>query len=82
MNVKISESVLAEMESMGVTEEDVKEVVEYAESVQKLCDEESGRNLGRKRLEAVSVYAEYAISGDDAEVTRVYKHRVSLSEDL
>lgn len=82
MNVKISESVLAEIESMGITEEDIKEVVEYAESVQKLYDADSGCNLGKKRLEAVSLYAEYKISGDDAEVTRAYKHRVSLKEDL
>ena len=60
--------------------EDVGEVVEYAESVQKLFDDD-GNNLGKKRLEAMTVYAEYTVDGDTATVTRVYKHRVSLEED-
>ena len=57
-----------------------REVVEYAESVQKLFDDD-GNNLGKKRLEAMTVYAEYTVDGDTATVTRVYKHRVSLEED-
>lgn len=82
MNIVITGEALEAMETGGILEEDVKEVVEYAESVQKLYDEETGSNLGRKRLDTFSVYAEYTVNGDDAEVTNVYKHRVSLGEDL
>ncbi len=82
MNITINEKAREAMDTAGVLEEDVKEVVEYAESVQKLYDEENGLNLGRKRLETMSVYAEYSVSGDTAEVSNVYKHRVTMQEDL
>ena len=57
MNIVLTEEVLSGLEDLGVTQEDVGEVVEYAESVQKLFDDD-GNNLGKKRLEAMTVYAE------------------------
>lgn len=80
MNIVLAEDVLAAIEELGVTQEDVREVVEYAESTQKLFDDD-GNNLGKKRLEAVTVYALYRVDCDTATVSRVYKHRVSLAED-
>ena len=80
MNVVLTEEVLSGLEELGLTEDDVREVVEYAESVQKLYDED-GNNLGKKRLDALMVYAEYRVDGDTATVSRVYKHRISLEEE-
>ena len=80
MNIVLTDEVLSSLEELGVTQEDVKEVVEYAESTQKLFDDD-GNNLGKKRLEAMTVYAEYRVDGDTAAVSRVYKHRISLQED-
>lgn len=80
MNIVLAEDVLAAIEELGVTQEDVREVVEYAESTQKLFDD-NGNNLGKKRLGAMTVYAEYRLDGDTATVSRVYKHRISLEED-
>ena len=80
MNIVLTDEVLSGLEDLGVTQEDVGEAVEYAESVQKLFDDD-GNNLGKKRLESMTVYAEYTVDGDTATVTRVYKHRVSLEED-
>jgi hypothetical protein len=82
MNVVLNDEVLAKMEENGVTEDDVKEVVEYAESTKKLYDEETGKNLGKKKLDAITVYAEYTVDGDTAEVTNVYRTRVYLEEDM
>lgn len=80
MNIVLTDDVLSSLEELGVTQEDVKEVVEYAESTQKLFDDD-GNNLGKKRLEAMTVYAQYRVDGDTAVVSRVYKHRISLQED-
>ena len=80
MNITLNEDVLANLEDLGITEDDVKEVVEYAESVQKLYDDD-GNNLGKKRLDALMVYAEYTVDGDTAVVSNVYKHRVELQEE-
>lgn len=80
MNIILTEDVLASLEELGITEADVKEVVEYAESEQKLYSDD-GHNLGKKRLDALMVYAEYTMDGDTATVVNVYKHRVALQEE-
>lgn len=82
MNITISEEARAKMDESGILEADVTEVVEHAESGQKLFNEENGRFLGKKRLEAMTVYAEYAADGDNVEVFDVYKHRVCFQKDL
>lgn len=82
MVFEINDEAKALMEERGIQEADVKEVLEYAETEQKLYDEDNGHFLGKKRLGEFTVYAEY--TKDDSGkiiVENAYSHRVKLMED-
>ncbi len=81
MALIISDDIKALMEERGLRDEDIKEVIDYAEAGDKLVDEEDGKCLGKKRLENFTVYAEYRMNGEDCEITNVYSHRIELTED-
>lgn len=82
MVIEIKDEVKALMEERGIQEADVEEVVEYAESAQRLYDEDSGRCLGKKRLGEFTVYAEYTKDGSGKVIVEnTYSHRVKLTED-
>ena len=82
INVTLSAEVESVMEERGVCLEDIQTVIEAAEtSGAKLLNQESGCFLAKKRLENVTVYAEYQIDGDYASVVDVYSHRVTMAED-
>lgn len=82
MVFEINDEVKALMDERGIQEADVKEAVEYAETEQRLYDEDSGRSLGKKRLGEFTVYAEY-MKDDSGKVIveNAYSHRVKLTED-
>lgn len=82
IKVTLSAEVESVMEERGVCLEDIQTVIDAAEaSGAKLLDQESGHFLAKKRLENVTVYAEYQIDGDQANVVDVYSHRVMMAED-
>lgn len=81
MNIIINDQAKEIMESKGILLEDVQDVLEYSESEMKLTDEGTGRNLGKKRMNAVTVYVEYTVDGSDVTVENVYSHIVGLNED-
>lgn len=82
LNIKISDAIAELMEERGVTADDVREVVEYAESTgKKLYVEGEERFLARKRMGNFSAYVEYTL-GDEVEVVDVYSHQVTFQEDL
>lgn len=82
MAIEFNDEVKALMEERGIQEADVTEVLEYAETEQKLYDDDSGRSLGKKRLGEFTVYAEYT-KDDSGKITveNAYSHRVKLTED-
>lgn len=68
------------MEERGISEDDVRQVVAWAEGDGgKLIGE--GCFLGKKRLDRFTVYAQYAIEEDSVSVSSAYSHRVTLRED-
>ena len=70
------------MEERGVREEDVREVLEYAESTgKKLYVEGENRFLARKRIGSYSAYVEYILGDGSVETTDVYSHMVKLTAD-
>ena len=82
VKVTLSTEVQSVMEERGVCLEDIQTVIDAAEtSGVKLLNQDSGHFLAKKRLENVTVYAEYQINGDQADVIDVYSHRVMMAED-
>jgi len=76
MNVNL-DKVTELMEERGITADDVKAVLSWAENEGiKLVD--GDRNLAKKRLENIMVYVEYMTDGT---VEDVYSHRVILGEE-
>ena len=79
VNLVISGEVADNMEERGVREEDVREVIEYAETTgKKLYNEEDDHFLARKRIGKFSAYAEYAIHENSIELFDVYSHMVTF----
>lgn len=82
VTLNISEEAMANMEERGVREEDVREVLEYAESTgKKLYVEGEEHFLARKRMGNFSAYAEYILGEDSVEVLSVYSHMVTMPAD-
>lgn len=81
-NVKFSflDDVEAAMEERGISAEDIREVVAWAEGPGgKLIGEEC--SLGKKRLDRFTVYVQYMLTDDEVSVSSAYSHRVTLRED-
>ena len=81
MTIEFSDEVKGLMEERGIQETDINEVIEYAQTEQKLYEEGSNKCLGKKRIGEFTVYAEYTQDGDNITVENVYSHRVKLTED-
>lgn len=82
INLVISDEVADNMEERGVREEDVREVLEYAETGgKKLYMEGEDHFLARKRMGNFSAYVEYKTSTDEIELIDVYSHMVKLAAD-
>lgn len=80
MNLSIGSEIVDIMGERGIKEEDVKEVISYAEENIKLICEDNEHFLGKKQIGNFVVYAEYAKADDGYEVLNVYSHRVLLIE--
>lgn len=80
--INYGDGVADAMEERGINEDDIRAVLEYAESEgKKLYVEGEERYLARKRIGNFSAYVEYNLNGDSVEVLNVYSHVVLLSED-
>ena len=78
----ISDDVAAIMEERGIKEDDVREVLEYAETTgKKLYIEGEEHFLARKRIGNFSAYVEYVVKDGAVELVDVYSHMVKLSAD-
>lgn len=80
--INYGDGVTDAMEERGINEDDIRAVLEYAESEgKKLYVEGEEHFLARKRIGNFSAYVEYSLNGDSVEVLNVYSHVVMLSED-
>ena len=76
-----SEQARNAMEGRGIREEDVREVLEYAEESGAYLREKGGEALlAKKRIGNFTVYVE-CVKGDGFEIRDAYSHRVMLAED-
>ena len=82
MTIIYADGVNAIMEERGIREEDIVAVIEASEATgAKLVAEETGKFLGKKRLNNVTVYVEYAVEGENAVVADVYSHMVTFTDE-
>lgn len=82
VEIKKSEEIEGRMEERGIREDDIREVLEYAESSgKKLYVEGEAHFLARKRIGNYSAYVEYLLADGCVEVVDVYSHMVKLAED-
>ena len=79
----ISDEMAELMEERGVREEDVREVLEFAETTgNKLYMEGEEHFLARKRIDNFTAYVEYAVKEDAIELLDVYSHVIVFVNDV
>ena len=78
--VKLSDDIRAIMEERGIREEDIREVLDYAEStgimVYVECEE---RYLAKKKIGNFTCNVEYAVNGGEVEVLNLYSYVILLT---
>lgn len=80
VEIRLADGVAEAMEERGINEDDVRQVLAYAEGEGvKLVD--GDLNLAKKRIGEFTAYAEYRIVDGAVELLDVYSHRVELKED-
>ncbi len=80
--ILITEDLANELEERGVREEDLREVIVFAEaSGEKLCLEGEPHYLARKRIGNFSAYAEYIVREDTVELVDAYSHMVAFQDE-
>ena len=81
MDVVFSDAVKDLMGKRGLKEADVKAVIEAAEaSKEKLVS--GGRNLAKKVIGELTVYADYGLEGGKAVVNSAYAHRMKILDPV
>lgn len=79
--ISVAEEASTAMEMRGITEEDVRKVIAWAEGDGGKLIDEDGRFLGKKRMDNVTVYTLYTVADNVVFVSGAYSHRVLLLED-
>jgi 4Fe-4S ferredoxin iron-sulfur binding domain protein len=78
--VKLSDDIRAIMEERGIREEDIREVLDYAESTgKKLYVEGEERYLAKKKIGNFTCNVEYAVNGGEVEVLNLYSYVILLT---
>ena len=78
--VKLSDDIRAIMEERGIREEDIREVLDYAESTgKKLYAEGEERYLAKKKIGNFTCNVEYAVNGGEVEVLNLYSYVILLT---
>ncbi len=79
VSIAISDELAAIMEERGIREDDVREVIAYAEETgKKLYIEGEQHFLARKRMKKFSAYVEYVIEDGSVKLLNVYSHIVTF----
>ncbi|HIT30898.1 MAG TPA: hypothetical protein IAC26_08670 [Candidatus Scatomorpha stercoravium] len=78
--IKLSDDVSAVMEDRGIREEDIREVLDYAESTgRKLYVEGEEHYLAAKKIGNFTCNVEYAVSGGEVEILNLYSYVITLA---
>ena len=78
--IKLSDDVSAVMEDRGIREEDIREVLDYAESTgRKLYVESEEHYLAAKKIGNFTCNVEYAVSGGEVEILNLYSYVITLA---
>lgn len=78
--VKISDEIKAVMEDRGIREEDIREVLEYAETTgKKLYVDGEEHFLAKKKIGNFTANIEYTVSGGEVEVLNLYSYVITLA---
>ena len=78
--IKLSDEISEIMETRGIKEDDIREVLEYGEtSGRKLYVEGENRFLTKKKLNSFTPNVEYSISDDGIEILNLYSYIISFS---
>jgi len=80
VEIALAEGVAECIEERGITEEDIRRVIEGAEDKKTfICD--GTTIIGKSRLGEMTVYVAYEKDGNLFKVQSAYSHRVSLISD-
>jgi hypothetical protein len=78
----ISDELRSVMERRGVCEEDLRQVISFAESTSnKLMESDSGRLIAHRRIGNITCWAVYVPEGDAFRVLNAYQHRMVIEEE-
>lgn len=78
--IKLSDDVSAVMEDRGIREEDIREVLDYAESTgRKLYVEGEEHYLAAKKIGNFTCNVEYAVIGGEVEILNLYSYVITLA---
>lgn len=78
--LKIPDNVQEAMETKGITEDEIKNVIGTAEeSGKKLRDEDGSVFLAKLKINETHVYAKYQIDGEEFEVLSAYNHKTNIT---
>lgn len=79
--IKLNDEIKEIMEKRGIREEDIREVLEYAETTgKKLYIEGEEHYLAKKRLNNFTPNVEYIISGGEVEIVNLYSYIISFAD--
>lgn len=79
--IKLSDEIKEVMENRGIREEDIREVLEYAETTgKKLYIDGEEHYLAKKRLNKFTPNVEYIIADGEVEVVNLYSYIISFTD--
>jgi glutamate synthase (NADPH) small chain len=83
VNLRIPDAVRQLMEQRMILVEDLRQVIEWAESSgNKLVNRESGHALAHFRPGTVTYWVEYSVDQDGFTIHNCYSHRMEIVEEL
>lgn len=78
--IKMSDEIKDIMEDRGIREEDIREVLDYAETTgKKLYVEGEEHYLAKKKIGSFTANVEYTVSGGEVEVLNLYSYVITLA---
>lgn len=78
--IKMSDEIKDIMEDRGIREEDIREVLDYAETTgKKLYVEGEEHFLAKKKIGNFTANIEYTVSGGEVEVLNLYSYVITLA---
>lgn len=79
--IKLNDEIRKTMDDRGIREEDIREVLEYAETTgRKLYIEGEEHFLAKKRLNNFTPNVEYILSNGEVEIVNLYSYIISFSD--